>query len=363
MIYLVIIVFFLAGIQLLNALQNYIFRVRYDRYKSDSTEKLVSVIIPARNESENIGNILNDLINQHYRNLEIIVVDDDSGDNTAEIVINYSEIDPRIQLIRTGLRDKNWLGKNFACYTGASTADGRYYLFLDADVRLEPEAISRIIAYFKKSKVAFLSVFPKQIMEKKELYQVVPLMNYILLSLLPLYMVRFLAFASMAAANGQFMLFSAEKYRKYLPHEKFRREKVEDIHIARYLKRKNERIACLTGMDDISCKMYESKAEAIRGFSKNVIEFFGNSWIAAISFWFINMTAVIWILLFSVRLALLYLVVIVIIRVLISLTSRQSTGLNILYHFHQMYNLGVLIIESAGRKINKTYEWKGRNIS
>lgn len=363
MIYLVVILFVFVGVQLLTALQNYIFRARYDRYKSDSAEKLVSVIIPARNESANIGNILNDLITQQYHNLEIIVVDDESTDNTAEIVIRKSFEDPRIQLIRTSLRDKNWLGKNFACYTGASTAEGRYYLFLDADVRLEPGAVSRIITYFRKSKVAFLSVFPKQIMKIRELYQVVPLMNYILLSLLPLYMVRFLPFASMAAANGQFMLFSAEKYRKYLPHEKFRREKVEDIHIARYLKRKKERIACVTGMDDINCNMYDSKAAAIAGFSKNVIEFFGNSWIAAISFWFINMTALLWILLYSWKLALLYLVIVAIIRVLISLTSRQHVGLNIMYHFHQMYHLGVLIVESAARKINKTYEWKGRNIS
>jgi glycosyltransferase involved in cell wall biosynthesis len=363
MIYLVIILFIMVGYQLLVALQNYIFRTRYNRYHAKSADKMVSVIVPARNESGNIGNLLNDLSRQQYKNLEIIVVDDDSTDNTAEIVIRKSFEDPRIQLIRTSLRDKSWLGKNFACYTGASTAEGHYYLFLDADVRLEPEAIRHIIAYFRKSKVAFLSVFPKQIMDKRELYQIVPLMNYILLSLLPLYMVRFLPFASMAAANGQFMLFSAGKYRKYLPHEKFRREKVEDIHIARYLKRKKERIACLTGMDDISCRMYESKAEAIRGFSKNVVEFFGNSWVLAVIFWFINITAVVWIMFYSFRLAILYLVLVAIIRTLISLTSRQRIGLNILYHFHQMYNLGVLIIESAGRKINKTYEWKGRNIS
>ena len=102
----------------------------------------MSVIIPARNEEDNIANLLDDLYEQAYRNLQIIVVDDNSIDKTAEIIAACAVKDKRIQSYR--LDDEpsgTWLGKNRACFEAAKYAQGRYLLFLDADVRIGNNAL------------------------------------------------------------------------------------------------------------------------------------------------------------------------------------------------------------------------------
>lgn len=363
MIYFAYFILIFAGLQFLIALLNVVFRANYSLYKTTASH-LISVIIPVRNESGKIENLLHDLTRQSYRNLEIIVVDDDSEDNTKEIVSEKTTADSRIQLINSGLPDNSWLGKNHACYQGAKTAKGKYLFFLDADVRLEPEAIASIAGYFEKKRPVFLSVFPKQILENRGVKKVVPIMNYILLSLLPLFLVRRSGFSSISAANGQFMLFDTDIYRAFEPHKRFKREKVEDIQIARFLKKKKMKIACLTGNDDISCRMYDNYEEAMEGFSKNVAAFFGNSYLLAIIFWFVTFTGIIWTVCFSPWFFTpIYIVMTIGTRVFISITSRQKIADNILLHYTQLYNLGLLIRKSIQHKKNKTYQWKGRNIA
>jgi len=363
MIYIAYFILAFAGLQLLVALLNFLFRTDYARYRSMGDE-LVSVLIPVRNEESNIGNLLDDLSKQNYTNIEIIVVNDDSTDNTRKIVLEKSTINNKIKLIDTNLTDSEWLGKNNACYQGALTAKGKYLLFLDADVRLGKEVIKSLLGYLQKNRSVFLSVFPKQIILNKGVASVVPIMNHILLSLLPLFFVRYSRFSSMAAANGQLMLFDTEVYRAFEPHKKFRKEKVEDIHIARFLKKKKFRIACLTGNDDLSCKMYDNYEDALEGFTKNVIAFFGNSYVAAILFWLISFGGIICIVsVLPLWWTLVYILMIIATRIFISSTSRQNITENILLHFVQLYNLGLLIIHSINHKINKNYQWKGRIIT
>jgi glycosyltransferase involved in cell wall biosynthesis len=362
MIYFVYFILAFAGLQVLTAFLNYIFRADYSLYRTINNE-LVTILIPARNEEKNIGNIINDISEQSHKNIEIIVIDDDSNDRTCEIVLKKSLTDNRIKLINSRLTDNSWLGKNHACYQGASSAKGKYLLFLDADVRLGKDAVSEVLGYLEKSRSVFLSVFPKQLLVNKGVKSVVPVMNHILLSLLPLFLVRYSPFTSMAAANGQLMLFNAEVYRALEPHKKFRHEKAEDIRIARFLKKKKFNIACLTGKNDISCRMYENYNDAMKGFSKNVVEFFGNSFFAAILFWFISLTGIIWIAVFlPIWLTLIYIIMIIATRIFISITSQQNITDNILMHFVQIYNLGLLIFKSIKHKINKSYQWKGRII-
>lgn len=363
MIYFAYFIMIFAGLQLLIALLNVVFRVNYGSYKT-TADHLISVIIPVRNESGKIENLLNDLTQQCYRNLEIIVVDDDSEDNSREIVTEKAVADSRIQLISSGLPDSFWLGKNHACYRGAKAAKGKYLFFLDADVRLKPEAISSITGYFEKKRPVFLSVFPKQILENRGVKKVIPIMNYILLSLLPLFLVRRSGFSSISAANGQFMFFDTDIYRAFEPHKRFKHEKVEDIQIARFLKKKKMKIACLTGNDDISCRMYDNYEEAMEGFSKNVAAFFGNSYLLAIIFWLITFTGIIWIMTFLPWFYTpIYILITAGTRIFISITSRQKVADNILLHYTQLYNLGLLIKRSIKHKRNKTYQWKGRNIA
>jgi glycosyltransferase involved in cell wall biosynthesis len=363
MIYLAYFILFFELLQLLVALTNLFFFQRFPKNSSKNTE-LVSVLIPARNEENNISHLLNDLKNQDYPNLEIIVFNDSSTDSTGEIVSRFAHTDNRIQLIGAHELPAGWLGKNHACYRMAQQAKGKYFLFLDADVRLGGNTISSSISFLKKHWLSLVSVFPKQIMKTRGEWLTVPIMNYILLSLLPLILVRKSGFVSLAAANGQYMLFDAEPYRKYNLHKRFKNNKVEDISIARFLKRKKEKIACLVTTGSVECRMYNSYTDAVNGFSKNVISYFGNSFLVASAFWLIASLGfiVIWMEL-GVKAVLLYFLVILLVKSIVSLISEQHVARNLLYLVPHQLVLGIIIFKAFSNTIKKQFEWKERKIT
>ncbi|WP_319478911.1 glycosyltransferase family 2 protein [uncultured Draconibacterium sp.] len=357
------IIFIFTVIQLWVVLLNAIFRQPLPPCSIDFNP-LVSILIPARNEEQNIGQLLQDIQQQEWNNFEVLVFNDQSTDNTAEIVDAFTKTDQRFQLFNSNGLPEGWLGKNYGCYQLAQKAKGSYFLFLDADVRISGAIISGTITKAKKHKLGLLSIFPKQNMYTLGEYLTVPIMNFILLSLLPLVFVRVLPFSSMAAANGQFMLFDAKTYRNNQPHQTFRDNKVEDISIAQSFKKNGIRIACLSGNLSISCRMYSSFNDAINGFSKNVIMFFGNSGLLAVLFWLITTLGFIPILIgLPTTLILIYLLMLVTIRILISVVSHQSPLKNLLLAIPQQVVLGIFIIKAFLNKSKKAYQWKGRTIS
>ncbi|WP_297090491.1 glycosyltransferase family 2 protein [uncultured Draconibacterium sp.] len=334
------------------------------RAQSEQNYPLVSILIPARNEEENIGLLLNDILQQNYQNFEILVFNDQSVDRTAEQVKNAAQNDKRIHLVNSSGLPDGWLGKNYGCYSLAQKAKGDYLLFLDADVRIAGNILTSTLQKMQRYKLGLLSIFPKQKMRTWGEYITVPNMTFILLSLLPLIFVRVLPFVSMAAANGQFMLFNAQTYRKHQPHATFCNNKVEDIAIAQYLKQNKIKIACLQGNNNIACHMYGSFSEAVNGFSKNVIMFFGNSAVLAVLFWLITTFGFIPVVLAMPKsLMLTYFIIFLSIRILVSLTSRQNAAKNVLLIIPQQISLGIFIATAFRNKTNKSFTWKGRNIS
>ncbi|MCC8145086.1 MAG: glycosyltransferase family 2 protein [Bacteroidales bacterium] len=323
----------------------------------------ISVLIPARNEEENIGLILSDLSSDDTGIKEIIVYDDNSTDETTPIVHKWSESNPKIKLISGHDLPENWMGKNFACYNLAKEAKGKYLLFLDADVRIRNKAVIRALSYLSHHKIKLLSVFPQQIMPNRGTYLVVPLMNWILLSLLPLTAVRKIPQPSLSAANGQFMFFDAETYKKLQPHKKVKRSAIEDMKIVRYYKRKKIKVAVLLGYDDVQCKMYHNLDEAVEGFSKNFFEFFGGSQFLCYLFAIITTIAP-WVILAlnGISAAVIYIIIVLLIRILISVTSKQSAKFNILNIVSQQFILWRIILNASKKKKKKNLLWKGRNI-
>ena len=187
-------------------------------------------------------------------------------------------------------------------------------------------------------------------------------MNYILLTLLPLIFVRISPFTSHAAANGQFMLFEALAYRKYQPHQLFKKSFVEDILIARFFKKQKLKIACLTGEKRIRCRMYQSYKDALNGFSKNVFMFFGNIPFFAKIFWMFSALGFIPVLFALPQYMAYYFIVLVFTLILYSLISRQNIGYNLLFFpLQQLFFMRIIGKALLTRKYKKL-EWKERNI-
>ncbi len=348
--------------QFLGVVLNSFFPQRIHRHGT-SLNELVSVLIPARNEEENIGALLNDLSGLHGQNLEIIVFDDNSMDRTSAIVQGYAAKDQRIQLLHSEGLPGEWLGKNHACYQLAKHATGRYLLFLDADVRIDGQVIEDAVLYLQDYGLGLLSAFPIQIQKTFGERVSVPVMNYVLLTLLPLIFVRISPFASHSAANGQFMLFDAETYRQNQPHQRFKMSAVEDIAIANDYKKKKIKTACITGDERIRCRMYQSYKEALHGFSKNVFMFFGNKPGLAFLFWIVAALGFIPVLLSSIwPLVISYFSVLFLVLVLYSLSSKQNVPGNVLLFPLQLLFLLHVMCTSMINKKTKDYSWKGRNI-
>lgn len=363
MIVLAYIIFAFAAIQFLVAMVNLVFPQSFPETEN-SYNPLVSVLIPARNEEKNIANILTDLCQLPYNNLEIIVFNDQSEDKTGEIVREFVKKDSRIKIIDSAFLPDGWLGKNHACHTLAKNASGRFFLFLDADVRISGEILSKTILFSDKNRLGLISVFPRQTMKTLGEWITVPNMNYILLTLLPLILVLKTSFSSLAAANGQFMFFRADIYNQFQPHEKMKASKVEDILIARLFKKNSIKIACISAKDSIECRMYSSFGEALNGFSKNVIMFFGNSFIAAMLFWLVTSFGFIAALIGLPELVFyMYLLLLVLTRIAVSVKSGQNTLKNILLIVPQQITLGLFIFKAIENKFRKKLEWKGRSIS
>lgn len=361
MVYLAYIVMGFTAIQVIISLINMLFR--QNMRNTGMEEILVSVLIPARDEQANISNLLNDIVQQDYRNIEVIVFDDQSADDTAEIVLGFQESDSRVSLISSEGLPEGWFGKNYACHCLSQKATGVFFLFLDADVRISKSTIRKAIHHAKMKGLGLLSVFPKQSMLTVAEEFTVPIMNYILLTLLPLILVNKSSFVSLSAANGQFMLFRSDIYRRILPHSEMKDKRAEDIEISKLFKENSIKIACLASRPDISCRMYSGFSEAINGFSKNVVMFFGGSFMLAILFW--TITTLGFIPVFFTRGVtglIFYLVSVAAIRISVSITSSQPVLKNIIFHYPQQFLLGVIILRAARNKLRRQFTWKGRNI-
>ncbi|MGB3152727.1 MAG: glycosyltransferase [Maribacter sp.] len=363
MIYLCYFLLGLLIIRLLVALFNYLSFAYLPKVSSLAIVPSVSILIPARNEEDTIGTLLEQLSGLEYPKLEIIVYNDYSDDKTESIVNHWATLQPTIKIINGEQLPKGWLGKNYACHQLAQAATGSILLFLDADVNIKKDLIIRSTSHFQKYGLHLLSIFPKQLFKSLGEKVSVPLMNWILLSLLPLSLIRKSNNEAFSAANGQFMMFKAATYKAIWPHENCKSSSVEDIVILRLFKQKNLASDTRLGDSDISCRMYNGLDAAITGFTKNIFQFFGNSKLITVSFGII-ITLAPFIIYFNMGVLWFtaYIAGILSIRLFVSLASQQSVVQNILLTLPQHIIFLVIIIKGLINNKQRKILWKGRNI-
>ena len=251
---------------------------------------LVSVLIPARNEGKNIRRILNSMVKQDYQNLEILVLDDNSIDETGHIVEEFVKKDSRVRLINGAPLPAGWKGKCFACHQLSKIAKGSYFVFTDADTLHYPNSISGSLAALLKNNLDVTSVYPRQIAVTLSERMSVRFINFIILSFMPLILVKHSKAPFFSTAIGQFFLFTREAYAKTGGFESVKDEILEDINISKQVKRCGLKIMVYDGSDSIFCRMYTNLSDVVKGFSRFIYAAFDcNFLIALISVSFIEL--------------------------------------------------------------------------
>jgi len=238
--------------------------------------RAVSLLIPARNEAAGIEAAILAALASVGVELEVIVLDDHSTDATAERVTSIAAQDSRVKLLRGNELLSGWNGKQHACYQLASAAKHANLVFVDADVRLSPDALARLIDHKQQTGVALLSAFPSQITGTWSEKWLITLMHYILLGFLPLARMRASADPAFAAGCGQLFLTRRDDYQLAGTHEAIRASRHDGLKLPRVYRARGLSTDVVDGTDLALCRMYTSAPEVFRGLLKNATEGIAN---------------------------------------------------------------------------------------
>ena len=238
----------------------------------------VSVIVPARNEQSNIETCLQGLLGQTYpaHALEIIVVDDNSSDQTAAIVHKLAESHAQIHLIDAGQLPEGWKGKQHACWRGAGQAKGEWLCFMDADVTAMPDLLLSAVKFAEAENLDLLSLFPFQEMLGFWERFLMPIAFLSLLFLMDPMRINDPQ-AKDAMAIGHFILVKRTAYDATGGHRTVRSELLDDVALARCFKDENLRIHLGSGRELVRTRMYSDLKTLWQGLTRGAAELAGGA--------------------------------------------------------------------------------------
>ncbi|MBI2167486.1 MAG: glycosyltransferase [Candidatus Omnitrophica bacterium] len=218
----------------------------------------VSVLIPVKNEEDNIGNCLEGLLRQDFPALEIIVTNDHSTDRTPEILSEYSRSHPeRVKILNAPPVPPGWTGKNWALAHGAPHAQGEWLLFTDADTRHEPQMIASVLAHAQGKNLDLLTLTPRCLAEGFWEKTLQPAAMAFLGLWFPFAKVND-PDSPVVFGNGQFLMIRKKVYESLGGHEKVKGEFLEDFALVRLAKAARFRIECAFGTKIFGTRMYRS---------------------------------------------------------------------------------------------------------
>ena len=235
-----------------------------------ATRPSVAILIPARDEEASIGACVAAALASTDAEIEVIVLDDGSTDATQAVVQAIADRDPRVRVVAAPPLPPGWKGKPHACHVLAGLTDKPFLLFVDADVRIAPEAAARMVP---QSGVDLVSGVPRQIVVGFLEKAIVPMINSLIFGYLPIWMARQRQDTpSLAAACGQLLMVRAEAYRGSGGHSAIANRMHDALSLARNMRRRGFATDLIDATSLASCRMYESADAVWSGFAKNAVE-------------------------------------------------------------------------------------------
>ena len=262
------------SILLLVVVSNLVVLRKARRGKQPPNLPFVSVLVPARNEENNIACLVNSLSAQDYPNFELLILDDESTDATPAILDSLAKSKPGLRVLHGAPAVGRLKGKNWACAQLASQAVGEILFFTDADTVHQPNALSEIVAAMQREKADFLTGLPWQLLGSRGEKLLVPFFSWATLSFIWLWLAYRLHWTALAVGIGQVMVFRREAYEKIGGHASLGEEIVDDRALAQKIIAAGLRWRAVHLSDLISCRMYANSKAAVEGFTKNYFAFF-----------------------------------------------------------------------------------------
>ncbi|MCL4256438.1 MAG: glycosyltransferase, partial [Anaerolineae bacterium] len=260
----------------LNMLINWMFFPRLSSSRALSDMPLVSVMIPARNEALVIGATIQNWLSQTYPHYEVILLDDNSTDNTSKIARDVAGDCDKLTILSGAPLPDGWMGKNWACHQMTHIAKGDILLFTDADVRWANNGLSALVADMTARNADVYSVWSTQETVTWGERLVVPLMALVILGYLPILGVHYVPLGAFGAANGQCMAWRKKAYHQIGGHERVRGNVLEDVTLARMVKSAKMRLRMADGAGLVNCRMYRNWGEVKNGYAKNILAGYGS---------------------------------------------------------------------------------------
>lgn len=273
-----------AAGMLLGTLTNYRTAPRLEKAPPPLRPVRASLLIPFRDEEANLSVLVPMLHAIGYPDLEIILLDDESQDASAEIVEAGARGDGRIRLLRGEPLPPGWLGKNWACQQLAAQATGEVLLFCDADVRVGPGSVSATVGMMQAEGWDALTAMPRQLLGTWGEKAVIPILLFLpVLGFLPIAWIPKYPYPALSMGCGQWFAFTSSMYSRLGGHGAVRDKIVEDMALGRLVKEKGGVLGAVIAPRHLSVRMYTDFPSVWLGFSKNLAYLTGTGWIRPIS--------------------------------------------------------------------------------
>jgi len=245
--------------------------------KRPATTPNVSILVPARNEEHNIIACVDSILDQNYTNFEVIVLDDCSTDKTLEKLKQYKNKDSKLFILEGEELPQGWTGKNWACHQLFTNANGDLLLFLDADTRLNANALNSAVNSLLRENADFISALPREETITCSEKLLVPVMNWGVFCFYPLVLAMKSRIPALAVSIGQFMLFTRQAYKKIGGHAAAKTEITEDKALPKAIVKQKMKWLLLDGTESLTTRMYLNFSDTYNGLSKSLFPWFDSN--------------------------------------------------------------------------------------
>ena len=268
------ILFFLLPLILLTIAAVNFIQIRTPQRTSELTET-IGVIVPMRNEAENVEGLVATLAAQEG-SLHFYLLDDNSEDQTFELLQRFSKGDSRFTVIKGAVLSDKWIGKTWALQQLFDSSSEEILVSIDADVRLSNDAVNKAVTALNSARLDFVSPYPRQIAQSFAERLIQPLLQWSWLTTVPLRYAESSGQQSMAVANGQFFVVRRSALSSIGGYQSVKHAVIDDVFLARELVKNGSAGIVINGSDIAQTRMYGSWSEIKAGYGKSLNQAFGS---------------------------------------------------------------------------------------